>query len=479
MENLFDNPTTLRDPEHFIGRREQLERIFGLIKARQNVSLVGPRRIGKTSLLTCLKNSRIQQQYHFDGSGFRFLYLDLQKRSLKARVDFFDEVHRTVKEYAQAQGYTVAEGYDKDDEFNALLYEFQRRDLYPVLMLDTFDEIIQYQPVSENVFSFLRSQGTGGNLSYIIASVETLNEIFRKLLLGNGRPSPFPNIFATTRLTSFTLQEAETMLIETSARGGLRFTEEEVNWVVQMAGTHPFLIQQVATLLFEEKRARDEEEADYDYIQREVQQNLFDYFEDSWAMLSNKERLAVGEGVHQFEKGQPQSRMYPELCDSVLFRNYLRATEKMITAPLSAPLPHTAANSIEAATYKELLKLLDHPAKLGESVLIGIPLIRVQIEQQQASMPVMRGKIVRQVLKEALERMKGEGQRSETARSWMHYNILYYRYFTRGHDLNQEKIAKRLAMSERQYYRHFPAALERLRNELIVMDAAAAVQARV
>jgi hypothetical protein len=31
MENLFDNPTTLREPKHFVGRRDELERTFGLI----------------------------------------------------------------------------------------------------------------------------------------------------------------------------------------------------------------------------------------------------------------------------------------------------------------------------------------------------------------------------------------------------------------------------------------------------------------
>src|SRR5258708_154813 len=70
MENPFDNPTTLRDPRHFVGRRYELERVFGLIKSRQNASLVGPRRIGKTSLLTYLRNPSIQQEFGFDGKRF-------------------------------------------------------------------------------------------------------------------------------------------------------------------------------------------------------------------------------------------------------------------------------------------------------------------------------------------------------------------------------------------------------------------------
>lgn len=478
-KNLFDNPTTLRDPAHFVGRRVQLERIFSLIKTRQSISLVGPRRIGKTSLLTCLKSEQIQHQFNFDGSGFLFFYLDLQKRSMKTRVDFFDEAYRIIKEYALDQGYKILEDGDKDDQFEALLDEFERRGLYPVLMMDTFDEIIQYQPIPENVLGFLRSQGTDGRLSYIIASVETLGEIFRKLLLGNGLLSPFVNIFGTIRLASFTLQEAQQMLVDTSLKGGLPFNEEEVNWVVQMAGTHPFLLQQVATLLFEEKRAHDGGGIDYAYIYKETQRNLFDHFEDWWSMLSSAERQAVVQGVAYFETNGQKIRSYPELCYSKLFRDYLSETGKLIATPSFLPLPRIDANKIAAATYKRILESLHDPVVLGESVLIGIPLIRARIEQRQASLPTVRGRIVEEVLREALEGMGGQGSRSDNAPAWVYYNILYYRYFMRKHKMTQAQISGRLAISERQYYRLVPDALERFRNELLAMDAKAVMASGV
>lgn len=42
ITNLFDNPTTLRDPERFVGRRSELKRIFDLLKSKQSVALIGP-----------------------------------------------------------------------------------------------------------------------------------------------------------------------------------------------------------------------------------------------------------------------------------------------------------------------------------------------------------------------------------------------------------------------------------------------------
>lgn len=479
LNNLFDNPTTLRDPAHFVGRRGQLERIFSLIKAKQNISLVGSRRIGKTSLLTCLKSELIQQQFHFDGNGFRFFYLDLQKHSMKTDVDFFDETYRIIKEYAQSEGYRIGEEGGKDDRFNALLDEFEQRGLYPVLMMDTFDEIIQYQPIPENVFGFLRSQGTDGRLSYIIASVEPLGEIFRKLLLGNSPPSPFINIFGMIKLTSFNLQEAQQMLVTTSVKSGLPFNEEEVNWVVQMAGTHPFLLQQVATQLFEEKRVHGGGDVDFAYVYKEAQQNVFDHFEDWWMMFSPNERQAVVQGITHFEENGQKSRSHPDLCYSQLFRDYMRATSKLVVAPSFPPLPEIDASEIKIATYKSILKFLHDPARLGECVLIGIPLIRARIEQRQAILPTVRGKIVEEVLREALKGMEGQEPRSDSSPAWIYYNILYYRYFMRKHSMTQEQIASRLSISERQYYRLVPDALKRLRNELLAMDAKAVMGSEV
>lgn len=471
LENFFDNPTTLRDPEHFIGREAQLERIFSLLRTKQSVSLVGPRRIGKTSLLTCLQDPLIQQAFSFDGSNVLFLYLDLQKRSMKAQLDFFDEVYRTIKEYALAQGYTVAEEGDKDDELNALLEEFKQRDLYPVLLLDTFDEIVQYGPVPAKVFSFLRSYGTSGHLSYVIASVDTLGDIFRQLLPGeSNKTSPFINIFGVARLTAFTPQEARLMLVHTSQKGGLPFREDEVDWVIRLAGTHPFLLQQVATQLFEEKRMHDGT-ANYEYIQREVQQNLFDHFEDWWIMLNASARRAMMEGIAYFEEHGELRRDHPDLCSSQLFRDYLRSTEKLVVAAPSPLPPRVDASKIKISVYKDILKHLHDPAYLGESALISIPLIRSRIEQQQASLPQVRGKIVEEVLTDAFKRMGGQEPRSDRAHGWLYYNILYYRYFMRKREMTQKMIADRLLVSERHYYRLVHEAVQQLRNEVLAMDA--------
>lgn len=471
MKNLFDNPTTLRDPRYFVGRKEQVERILGLIKARQSVSLVGPRRIGKTSLLTYLRSSLIEPVFDFDNNRLLFLYLDLQKRPPKTQVDFFTDVHRTLKNHAQTQGYALRAGLEKDDEFEALLDEFQQRRLHPVLMMDTFDKIVQYQPIDESIFGFLRSEGSEGRLSYITASVELLGEIFRKLFPVNPHESPFYNIFATTLLKSFSPEEAQTMLVDLSTASGLPFTSEEVSWVLHMAGTHPFLLQQVATLLFQEKQIHRSGKPDYEHIRKEAQQSLYSHFEDCWTMLQDSEQHLLGKHIAQIENGEQQKphdcRIYPELCAGRLFRAHLQETGRLAGA---APLQKPVHVDLSVSDFKRILDDSENLAFLGESPLANLPVIAARLAQQQNGSPTLRGQVVYTVLKEALELLGGEGTRIDEADDWLHYNILYYRYFKRNRHLNQNQIARRLSISERQYYRFLPKSLERLWKALLTMD---------
>src|SRR5579872_7026690 len=103
VKNYFDNPTTLRHPHLLRGRRAMLRKIFGLVKERQHCALVGPRRIGKTSLLNCLPDPSIQEEFQFNGQDFLFMSMDLQFRSMKNEVDFFSFAYETLQKGAMAR----------------------------------------------------------------------------------------------------------------------------------------------------------------------------------------------------------------------------------------------------------------------------------------------------------------------------------------------------------------------------------------
>ena len=115
---------------------------------------------------------------------------------------------------------------------------------------------------------------------------------------------------------------------------------------------------------------------------------------------------------------------------------------------LSASTFEITVEHLEAA----LDRLNDNRA-LGDSPLRHLALVtqRLPTDAQTIS-TAERARIIRELLIEAFERMRGIGSRRDEAPDWKLYNILYYRYFNRNR-LKHEQIAARIACSERHYFR--------------------------
>jgi len=74
----FGNP--IRDPAKFFGRREELRQVVNRLRssAHESTSIVGERRIGKTSLLKHLENSMVAQSLGLPPEQFCMVYMDFQ-----------------------------------------------------------------------------------------------------------------------------------------------------------------------------------------------------------------------------------------------------------------------------------------------------------------------------------------------------------------------------------------------------------------
>jgi len=116
-------------------------------------------------------------------------------------------------------------------------------------------------------------------------------------------------------------------------------------------------------------------------------------------------------------------------------------------------------------TVKEALSQLWGGPKLTHS-----PLVRLQVVRDRlADNDHVPAKAARSVLTEAIERLRPEGERSLTTAEWLLYNILELRYI-QGHKIRD--IARRLAMSESDYYRKQRIAIEQVAEMLIQMERA-------
>ena len=92
QSNPFFNRHRITDPDYFCGRRSQVEQIYSAIVTRQSRSIVGERKLGKSSLLTYITHPRVMQKFDLDPAHFIFIYLDLEGMMSATRPEFWLEI---------------------------------------------------------------------------------------------------------------------------------------------------------------------------------------------------------------------------------------------------------------------------------------------------------------------------------------------------------------------------------------------------
>lgn len=455
----YFNLSMIRNVEMFFGRTSLLKRFYAALANHQSISILGQRRIGKSSLLWCSSLPDMFNRFAFDLKYHIFVFLDLHDYLQKTREDFFHSVSQEIIEQsAQMAGLTLQTRARGADEFSSVLDQVVRKGFFPVLLLDSFDKVTQNEHFGPDFFGFLRAQASRGRVSYVTASIAPLYDVCHRGIAG----SPFFNIFYNYTLEALTPVEAYNLISIPAERAGLSFTEAEVGLVRNLAGRHPFFIQRVCHILFEEKLQQDnvEKEVNEHHFRKLAYHELLPHFKDCWEQLSETQHIQLRHEVRQKES---ETRKVPELSESVLFRRFV------------ADMYRSGSFHIGAKEVEEALDTINNPQELGDVNLRHMKIVSRRLEGKTSSSVTERGTIIREVLHEAFERLRGGGVRSDSASEWLIYNVLYYRYF-KHHNITNEQIAARLEMgSVRQFYRERIRAIEALLNVLLEMEGSVTI----
>ena len=431
------NPDT---PDMFYGRAELFRRFFAAIAEHQSVSLVGSWHIGKTSFLLRVSLPEVQQAFGFDGSHFLFVYLDLRKYLNKTCENFFHAVSRAIiARCPDLPELTLQVENDSEDEFGRILEIVSEHGLFPVLLLDAFDNITRNKHFDAEFLALLRALASEGKVSYVTASVVPLSEVCHPGIAG----SPFFNIFYNYPLGPLTADEARELIIMPAKNAGLPFTESEIALISRLAGRHPFFIQRVCYYTFEEKLSQSN--MDEQRVEKLAFDDLLPHFQDTWNRLPETQRQASSHGK------------LPALNESGLFRQFVRLTCS------------SGSFEITLEEVEDALEKLDNAKALGETKLALLNIVARRQKNSTVS-TVERGIIIRAVLNEAFERLRGSLTRSDMNPALQSYNILYYRYFKQH--IKNEQIAARIGFSARQYFRYRKKAIDALLNVLFEMENA-------
>jgi AAA+ ATPase superfamily predicted ATPase len=308
-------------PAYFVGREREVQGILDHLASAAwgSSALNGERRIGRTSLLHYLTDQLskppLQEQ-------FLPLYVDCQSIPRFTPTRFWQRVLKLLESKITDDSLSKATAtLLGQEEINCTDLEVLSDRIYEggrtlVLLLDEFEWVVLTDPASiEMTHDFLSGLRALINrvpkgLALVIGAVHPLDKLCEEI---EFRGSPFANIFLQLRLRPFTEAEVDQFFARMLKGTGLEFTEDERNYVKQIAGGHPLLLQTAGSLLFE-SRVRAGPTENYWAISRRFAEQASHHFKSLWEASTEGEKiLLMAIATRNLDHELTQARLTREL----------------------------------------------------------------------------------------------------------------------------------------------------------------------
>jgi eukaryotic-like serine/threonine-protein kinase len=321
----FGNP--IKDPARFYGRREDLRQIVNRLhsSAHESTSIVGERRIGKTSLLKYLETPQVALQLGLSPAEYCMVYIDFQgltditperfwQRVLHkmARTICLPDILPEIQEVRQMGAFDL---FDLEDLFEKIADQ----GLTTVLMLDEFEYVTQNPNFGSDFFGGLRALAIHQNLPLLTATRRELVDLCHSEEL---KGSPFFNIFANIVLRPFSRDEVAEMLDGYLADTHLVLSEREKQLVLGLGGGYPFFTQMAGCYLVEAKHKGLDGEALLQDVVTNFDAQADSHFSYMWSHSSESEKITLLSALALNQK-KPDKHSLPTLAN--LAKTHARA----------------------------------------------------------------------------------------------------------------------------------------------------------
>lgn len=301
MENPYWNSGMIEETKYFFGRKNEIETIFNRIRPSrtQCVSIVGERKVGKSSLLYYILKSDRKKHELPHHEKYIFAYFSFQQCLSVTVKEFWRMLYQELED--KLPDTIGIERVEDEETFENMAETLHNSGYRLILLLDELDKILKNKNFESDFLSYLRSiaENPDYSVAYVISTKKSLEDLCQIDLPG----SPFFNIFTPIYLGLFQEDEALDLIRIPSAEEGIPL-EEEKDFILEYAGLFPFFIQLLCRKLFERKKKHGLEidPGGYKDILTEFRKEADQHFNHAWKGLSEKERdllirIAVGKEV--------------------------------------------------------------------------------------------------------------------------------------------------------------------------------------
>lgn len=321
VDNPFFHRGAIRRQADFFGRKNEIAEILGLLRNGQSVSVIGPRRIGKSSLMLHLTRQSVREPFDMGREKAVFINVDCQELGGSPPEEVYDVIHTGLLDAAEEASIELTGPATKPGTYRALdraLAQIINRDIGAVVLLDEFELLAANEQLTPYFFARLRGLTTKYGLAYITASQRPLYAITAD---EEVLSSPFFNIFVTLSLGMLSEAEARGLLAQRLEGQSVQFSAELVDHLLQLVGNHPFFLHIAGYHAFQALAHGDGELDDHSKINAAVEIEANSHLSYLWNNLTPKERysLATTEGPLDAMRALEQQCLITENEETVVY----------------------------------------------------------------------------------------------------------------------------------------------------------------
>ena len=297
--NPFTYGNAITDPRRFFGRTREVDQIFGRLSNEEleSSSLVGDRRIGKTSLLNYLADPGVRAAHCLGPEHYIFVYVDLEMvddtmgpEQLWRRL--LTMMRRQCKDTGVVEFLSSLEKEGRLDTFtlDELFQEVDDQGQHVVFLLDEFERVTENANFGPDFYYGLRALIIHHRVALVTSSRLELIELCHSDAI---KSSPFFNIFANINLRPFSVADFELMISRSLSGTTVRFSEQEMEHVLDLAGLHPYFLQVACWILYESHEKGLSEPARTVFLTEEFRDEAIPHLVDYWDNSDDYEKIVL------------------------------------------------------------------------------------------------------------------------------------------------------------------------------------------
>ncbi len=294
FENPFFHRGAIRRAEEFHGREAEINQILGLFRNHQSVSIIGPRRIGKSSLVIHLCRSKTREPFNLAPPKTIFAPVDCQELGGSPPEEVYEALLTSVTDAAEDAELALTP-IERSGTYRALdrvLNSINRAGTAVVVMLDEFELLAANERLTPYFFARLRGLTTKYGLAYLTASQRPLFAITADEEILS---SPFFNIFVSLSLGTFTEEEAQSLLEDRLAKTTVTFSAHLRDYLLHLVGPHPFFLHVAGYHAFQALANGDDlgPESDLSHLDAPIEIEAQSHLGYLWQNLTSEEQYCL------------------------------------------------------------------------------------------------------------------------------------------------------------------------------------------